>query len=59
MAKNKINKEWHRAHRMPKNPSLEERIEWHVEHAQHCGCREIPGNLKEKMKKLNIKIPRP
>jgi hypothetical protein len=37
---------------------LQQRIEWHLEHAKYCGCREIPGKLKEEMKKLNIKIPR-
>jgi hypothetical protein len=53
----RLNKEWHEAHLMPKNPSLQQRIEWHLEHAKNCGCREIPGKLKEEMKKLKIKIP--
>jgi hypothetical protein len=54
----KINKDWHLAHTMPKNPSLQQRIEWHLEHAKYCGCRQIPAKLKEEMKKLNIEIPR-
>jgi hypothetical protein len=58
MTKNKINKEWHLAHPMPKNPSLEQRIAWHLDHAQNCGCRDIPAKLKEEMKKLKAKIPR-
>lgn len=44
-----INAGWHRAHRMPKKPTLEQRINWHLEHARHCGCREITGKLREQM----------
>lgn len=42
-----INGTWHRAHPMPTNPSLDERIEWHKEHAQQCGCRPIPEGIKQ------------
>lgn len=41
----KINKEWHLAHKMPKNPTLDERVEWHIEHAKHCTCREMPESI--------------
>lgn len=55
-----INKEWHLHHTMPKNPTVEQRIEWHLEHLKHCHCREdIPEKLKEEMKKRNINIPTP
>ena len=53
----RLNKEWHLAHLMPKNPSIKDRIEWHLEHTKNCGCREIPEKLKEEMKKLKIRIP--
>jgi len=53
----KLNKEWHLAYPMPKNPLLQQRIEWHIEHSKNCSCRKIPGKLKETMKKLKIKIP--
>ena len=53
----KLNKEWHMAHPMPKNPTLQQRIDWHLENKKNCSCRKIPGNLKEEMKKLKIKIP--
>jgi len=52
-----INKEWHEAHPMPKNPSVEERIEWHIAHFKNCACRDIPPKLKVEIKKRNIKIP--
>lgn len=32
----KINKEWHKKNRMSKNPTLEERIKWHLKHAKNC-----------------------
>jgi len=35
-----INREWHEAHRMPKNPTREQRGEWHATHVEECGCRE-------------------
>lgn len=49
----KINKEWHQAHKMPKNPTLEQRINWHFEHLKNCQCRsDIPKKLKAEMKKF-------
>jgi len=52
----KLNKEWHLAHPMPKNPSFEQRVKWHLEHQKHCGCRKISGKLAEEMKKRGIKF---
>lgn len=53
-----INKEWHLSHPMPKNATVEQRIEWHLAHLKHCRCRpDIPGKLKEEMKKRNIAVP--
>jgi hypothetical protein len=53
----KLNKEWHLAHPMPKNATIEQRIAWHLEHQINCRCREIPENLKQEMSKRHIKIP--
>jgi hypothetical protein len=47
----KLNKEWHFAHKMPKNPSLEDRIAWHLEHSKYCQCREIPMDIKKEIAK--------
>jgi hypothetical protein len=52
----KMNKEWHEKHPMPKNPSLEERIDWHVQHSKKCGCREIPLSVRKELKVRNIKV---
>jgi hypothetical protein len=50
----KINKEWHDKNVMPKNPTFEHRMQWHLEHQKNCSCRPIPPKLKEEMKKKNI-----
>lgn len=47
----KINAEWHAKHKMPKNPSLDQRVKWHMEHARHCSCRPIHGEILEEIKK--------
>lgn len=49
--KPKLNAEWHKQHRMPKNPSLAERIKWHEEHRKHCACRDVPDSLKPYLNK--------
>jgi hypothetical protein len=41
-----INEEWHKSNRMPKNPTHEQRMEWHIEHAENCNCREMSESLK-------------
>ena len=51
----KTNKEWHLKHRMPKSPTIEQRIEWHLAHQKNCSCREIPEKLLEEMKKRGLK----
>lgn len=50
-----INKKWHEKNEMPKNPKLEERIKWHLEHKKKCACRPIPKKLCEEMEKRGIK----
>lgn len=46
MTPGKINKVWHQAHVMPKNPTRAQRVEWHAEHEEACGCRSVPEGLK-------------
>jgi len=55
---NKINKEWHLQHKMPANAGFEQRLAWHLEHREHCGCRrEFPKKLVKEMKKRGIPVP--
>jgi hypothetical protein len=51
----KVNGEWHRAHRMPANPTRAQRVEWHAEHEMACGCRAIPPSLVKEVKVLGRK----
>jgi len=48
----KINIEWHQKNKMPKNPTIKEKIEWHKGHAKNCDCRDSTIHLE----KLNKKI---
>lgn len=50
----KINKEGHLNNKMPKNPNLEQRINWHYEHSKYCGCRKPTGGLLEELKKRKL-----
>lgn len=53
-----INAEWHEAHRMPRNATLEQRIAWHAEHARACACREVPPKLAALMRERGV-LPSP
>lgn len=53
----KINADWHAKHRMPRNPSDAERVAWHVEHAKHCACREMPAGVRALLKRAGIPPP--
>jgi hypothetical protein len=50
----KINKEWHTKNGMPKNPTLDERVTWHVAHAKNCVCRPLEGKILEEIKKRGL-----
>ena len=40
-----VNAGWHKAHRMPKHPTFEQRLEWHRGHARNCDCRKPPPDI--------------
>jgi len=43
----KINAEWHGKNKMPKNPTVAQRINWHRKHLKYCACRtDVPESLK-------------
>lgn len=52
--KMKINKEWHLANRMPKNPTIQQRIDWHLLHQKYCNCRPIPEKLLKVILEKNL-----
>jgi hypothetical protein len=45
----KLNKEWHLTHKMPRNASFEERLNWHMLHAENCQCREMPESIRREL----------
>jgi hypothetical protein len=46
-----MNAKWHEKHPLGRGKTLEERIRWHREHAELCGCREIPKSILAELKK--------
>jgi hypothetical protein len=54
----KVNATWHHRHPMPKNATLEERVEWHQAHAAACACRTIPATVLRELSRRGIKPAR-
>jgi hypothetical protein len=54
----RLNGAWHLRHPMPKPATLEQRIRWHLAHARHCGCREIPATVRAELKARGITPPK-
>ena len=50
-----MNEGWHSAHPMPKNPTIDERVDWHLEHAKDCGCRPIPETISQEIDRRRSK----
>jgi hypothetical protein len=44
------NVEWHSKHKMPKNPTLDQKAKWFIEHARNCPCTPA-GGVPEDVKK--------
>jgi hypothetical protein len=53
-----MNKEWHATHAMPPNPTRDQRIAWHAEHAKACDCRPVPRDLLDDVEALGKKESR-
>lgn len=52
-----INRVWHETHRLGPKANLDDRVAWHIEHAQLCGCREMPESIKAELAKRGITPP--
>jgi hypothetical protein len=50
----KLNADWHDKNKMPKNPTLDERVMWHVAHAKNCSCRPLHGKILEEIRKRKL-----
>ena len=49
-----LNRGWHESHRMPRNATFAQRVEWHLEHREACGCRPIPEKLAAQMRERGL-----
>ena len=47
----KLNREWHLANPLSKNPSIEDGIRWHLAHREACACREMPESVRAEVEK--------
>ncbi len=52
-----MNRTWHDEHRLNPAATLDERVEWHLEHAKLCGCRDMPDNIKQILAERGIEPP--
>ena len=52
-----LNREWHEAHKMPRNATLEQRLDWHLMHAANCDCREMPTAIKRELEARGLTVP--
>jgi hypothetical protein len=52
----KMNADWHKKNRMPKNPSIAQRARWHLAHSKACGCREIPKSIRPYLAKKDKEV---
>jgi hypothetical protein len=55
----KLNREWHLQHKLARNASLEERINWHMLHAENCQCREMPVSIRRELEARGWTAPTP
>ncbi|MGO9582086.1 MAG: hypothetical protein ACLP36_04690 [Acidimicrobiales bacterium] len=51
-----MNREWHQGHRLGTGASLEDRVRWHLEHAEVCGCRPVPRPVLEEIERRRLAL---
>lgn len=42
---------WHSKHKLPENPTLDQRVKWHIKHARKCSCPSCDEDILEELKK--------
>ena len=47
-----MNQDWHEANVMPRNPTREQKVKWHADHEDDCGCRPVPVGLRAEVRAL-------
>jgi hypothetical protein len=54
-----LNRAWHAEHRLPRDATLEERLDWHLAHAAACGCRDMPPSIRKELEARGLVGPTP
>jgi hypothetical protein len=52
-----MNSQWHAANRLPRSANFETRLEWHRDHAENCGCREPPADIRRELERRGMLPP--
>lgn len=55
----KLNREWHLQHKLPRNATLQERLDWHALHAANCHCRDMPVSIRRELEARGWTDPSP
>jgi hypothetical protein len=47
---------WHNLHKLPNDATLNERLNWHLEHSKNCSCRtEMDSKVADEINKYRNK----
>lgn len=49
-----INALWHSQNKMPKNPTQDQRVAWHLAHSKNCDCHPLTGKILEEIKRRQL-----
>ncbi len=45
----KRNDEWHSKNKISENPTIDQRVRWHIEHARHCPCQIVDDEILQEV----------
>jgi hypothetical protein len=54
-----VNADWHREHVLGSQATLDQRVEWHLAHAEACACRELPESIRAELLARGLTPPEP
>jgi len=54
-----VNADWHREHVLGSHATLDERVDWHLAHAEACACRELPESIRAELVARGLTPPEP
>jgi hypothetical protein len=54
-----MNVKWHQQNVLPRRAPLEQRLQWHRQHQEQCGCRPIPASLRGQLSDTAVQAVQP